>query len=97
MTKIEMHIKLQGFYWGTIGDIISFVIPCIYDDDMKPIYRPLPIDPVNPERGLWKMLKGHKTLIESSNSIIVYTDCGAFSGTDPEEALLKALISQEGL
>jgi hypothetical protein len=64
---------------------------------------PLPIDPVNPERGLWGMVCWKKWLQESTEvdgEILIFqrmSDGGKQFTSDPEEALLKALCEQEGL
>jgi hypothetical protein len=67
---------------------------------------PLPIDPVNPERGLWGMVEGnHKHLTEGNLSfwqfhvVTRYSINGwpkTFQGGTPTLTLLLALAAQEG-
>jgi hypothetical protein len=73
-------------------------------DDPAFIRLPLPVDPRNPERGLWGMVDWNKWHLEPQrqDSVIIYGindnygkvyDC---EGT-PTLALLKALAVQEGI
>lgn len=65
---------------------------------------PLPIDPVNPERGLWGMVDWRRFHVEDSLNydgmltIFERASCGTFTfnGT-PTLALLKALAHQRGI
>lgn len=61
---------------------------------------PLPIDPVNPERGLLGMLLSHGVhrIEVSSGGLVNIWRAGSFvvNELDLETALLKALIEQEG-
>lgn len=62
---------------------------------------PLPIDPVNPERGLWGMVDGIMGLTYNGTTY----NCIAWrnnreewgEGKSPTEALLRALCEQEGV
>lgn len=67
---------------------------------------PLPIDPVNPERGLWGMVDWTKFKLDMFNGgkLEIYERRNGLVGelivpetADPEEALLKALIEQENV
>jgi hypothetical protein len=69
---------------------------------------PLPIDPVNPERGLWGMVDWEKYYLNTmkAGSVIIrqkpknehdFDSLNCRIIGDPEEALLKALLEQEGL
>lgn len=77
-------------------------------DGHKIVRLPLPIDPVNPKRGLQGMCIGLVTLGKASfkyNWFVqtreevdgVYKGFYSFRGDTPELALLKALAHQEGL
>ena len=72
-------------------------------DPEELIRLPLPIDPVNPKRGLLGMLKGFKTLANPLGKWVIAGDLGnpenfyADESDTPTEALLRALIAQEGL
>jgi hypothetical protein len=59
---------------------------------------PLPIDDRKPERGLLGMLENFRDLIFAIDTW--YCRCGravASVGDTPTEAILKALVAQEGL
>ena len=78
--------------------------PKTYHKCKKALRLPLPIDPVNPERGLWGMLDWKQIDIESvyhngdlKISVAVNGVIRRFFDVAPEIALLKALIAQEGL
>ena len=59
---------------------------------------PLPIDPVNPGRDLWSMLHSPKALETKGDEVDVYdNELRNFTGSTPVEALLKALVAQEGV
>lgn len=66
-------------------------------DDPATIRLPLPIDPVNQERGLWGMVKGVKKMEDNGLSIALYVNGKYFSGFYPADALLRALAAQEGV
>lgn len=73
---------------------------CLYADSSKDkiIWIPLPIDPNNSERGLWGMITSWKTIQDYNMEMLTLeTNKGCFSAKDPEEALLMALLEQEGL
>lgn len=64
-------------------------------------WLPLPIDPINPERGLWGMLAGQLSLA-NAEGWICRTGIGTIKvachyADTPTEAILKALCEQEGL
>lgn len=69
------------------------------------IRRPLPIDPENPERGLWGMLDHYKkelhTWRSGKRAIVELVDKEGvrvlFEADTPTLALLKALAHQEGV
>jgi hypothetical protein len=101
--KLELHKRLQKLYKDKIGHDIRLLrtVPSVKVDGIS-VYCPLPIDPVNPERGLWGMVCWKKWLQESTEvdgEILIFQRMSnggkQFTG-DPETALLKALITQEG-
>ena len=66
----------------------------------KDIWLPLPIDPVNPERGLWGMVdwKSYELITTSAGELAIWGRTMKRSiCTSPTEALLKVLMAQEGL
>lgn len=118
--KLELHKRLQGFYKEKMGVLQigdMFYNPFrnkLYFADKETVIidgcyvLPLPIDPVNPERGLWGMLnKNFKwelscfwegdTLFHSVARIPKINDTLFYYAPDPETALLKALCAQENL
>ena len=65
------------------------------------IFLPLPIDPVNPERGLWGMVKQWRDepclrRVEGG-SYSIQAHARVFYADTPTFALLKALAAQEGV
>jgi len=61
---------------------------------------PLPIDPVNPERGLWGMVDWSRIEILASHDdgTVSVAEPGTFMGRfNVTEALLQALCEQEGV
>jgi len=70
----------------------------VHDSTQDKFIRiPLTIDPVNPKRGLWGMLEGHKTLGEGTDCVVYVDNHIEVTGNTPTEAILKALCQQEGL
>jgi hypothetical protein len=70
-----------------------------YEEIDNLIRLPLPIDPRNPERGLWGMVTGNKSMTtDPDNNVDFYSSSiGDWShGATPTIALLKALAVQEG-
>jgi hypothetical protein len=67
--------------------------------DMYEVLRiPKPIDWQNPERGLWGMLKGYKSMAEGTDCVVYCFDNDeGIAASDPFTALLKALVEQEGI
>ena len=72
-------------------------------DEMHNFVRlPLPIDPEDPERGLWGMIHGPREMIQLKDyngniCVAVRHRGGYFSDPSPTLALLKALAWQEGI
>jgi hypothetical protein len=66
-------------------------------DDPAFIRLPLPIDPRNPERGCWGMLKPvyRRLEIDSTGCSCIADSTGYYYGDTPTLALLKALAVQE--
>ena len=58
---------------------------------------PKAIDWQNPERGLWGMISGDKTIGDGADCIVYSGDFGEVEAPDPFTALLKALAEQEGV
>jgi len=98
------------------GGIIHLTDREIYSDSAQEILAepstlrlPLPIDPVNPERGLWGMVEGNGKHLSNhcgrENDPFRFSIEGKerweeakhFFGATPSEAILKALCAQEGL
>ena len=70
------------------------------EDDPALLRLPLPIDPVNPERGLWGMVdwKSYELITTSAGELAIWGRTMKRSiCTAPTEALLKALMAQEEL
>ena len=66
--------------------------------DERFIRLPLPIDPVNPERGLWSMVDWEKFFVRIRNSGKINIQYQDFVVEDyPTLALLKALAYQWGV
>jgi hypothetical protein len=66
------------------------------------LWLPLPIDPINPERGLWGMVAEHATyvkVLDTKDQVSVEVRRGVsisvFYGKTLTEALLRAIIAQE--
>lgn len=82
------------------GQLIDFSDP---ENGMDELVRlPLPIDPENPERGLWGMIHGPREMIllkdNNGNICVAVRHRGEFfSAASPTLALLKALAWQEGI
>jgi len=85
--------------WNDIRSVKRCTPEC--DGGMWP-RAPLPIDPINPERGLWGMIEGRKTLQEDYEKGQLKVKFRAWLGMEvkscvgetPTEALLLALKSQ---
>jgi len=58
---------------------------------------PKPIDWQNPERGLWGILEGTKTLYDHGLGVSHKTGYKYYPEPDPFTALLMALVQQEGV
>jgi hypothetical protein len=97
------RVYCQKPYNPTLLIDCDYICPVTNKDCKHRLYLPLPIDPVNPERGLWGMVCWKKWLQESTEvdgEILIFqrmSDGGKQFTSDPEEALLKALCEQEGL
>ena len=86
---------------------LSVDYPCVicstFRDNMKcnsKIILPLPIDPVNPERGLWGMVDWKRfvrRILSDGKIEILIPEANICYIADPETALLKALCEQEGV
>lgn len=116
MTKLEMHKKLQPLYkkmmmngwkvgdryYNTVAKKYAIILSEAWWPEYDHAIRiPLPIDPVNPKRGLWGMvdwnryscwLYGGKISIHSKDREEIEPRY-----LDPETALLMALLEQEKL
>jgi hypothetical protein len=88
----------ENGYEFSSGDEILMGDPINTDD---PLRLPLPIDPVNPERGLWGMVDwshwdiatnhlGEVSLFNTASRLTI-------DYTTPTLALLRALMAQEGI
>jgi len=98
----QLYLIIESYkgHYQTVtedGKKMGFDTPSI-DNGLR---LPLPIDPRNPERGLWGMVDWNEWHLEpqDQDSVILYginknCDAAEFLGT-PELALLKALAAQE--
>ncbi len=92
---------------------LSTVLPepyslyCCETEHGSPLIRlPLPVDPINPERGLWGMVNKDKYAIELNGFGATVTQFYSADGTTPYNittyntptvALLRALMHQFGI
>lgn len=63
-------------------------------EEDKLAWLPLPIDPVNPKRGLWGMLNCIKTLYDHGIGCSFQSGYVYIHARSPAEAMLKALKAQ---
>ncbi len=87
---------------GRTSYTIAYAHCLVYADDMsRYLHVPLPIDPVNPERGLWGMVDWSRLwpVISCAGELgirRVDKEMGVCNLSPPTLALLKALRVQEG-
>jgi hypothetical protein len=97
-THSKRGVIIADVYYKSVDTVMVYDVRTLND---LAIRLPLPIDPVNPSRGLLGMLNRDKyhINIDSKNVNIVNIDTMIWVAVnaDPEEALLKALLEQEGL
>jgi hypothetical protein len=106
------HLKTiaTGDRYYHIADKRMILVRDAYNSPYSPdffklhcIAIPLPVDPENPERGLWVMIKGLRSLHSRSGEWEVnifdegYVIISTHKGKTPALALLKALAAQEGI
>jgi len=106
----EWELGDRGWFYGEViyvtGDTITNPDLFRFDGNIieEPIRLPLPIDPENPERGLWGMVKDLVGVDRFSEGIWQIVVCGQldtkewfYDGETITLALLKALAHQEGI
>ncbi len=102
--KVNVVLRYDSF-WDTIeietGTVHSGIGGYCYNKNV--IRLPLPIDPRNPERGLWGMVDWEKwgRNINGEGIYLYDREIGEvhidFTWNNPTLALLKALAAQEGV
>ena len=99
--KMEEWLDTDRFWYHACERVEPYSLYCCRAEHGEPfIIIPDPIDPVNPERGLWGMIigidKGVSGFEDTWEVAIVYGDSSKeyYYGDTPTLALLKALKAQ---
>lgn len=113
--ELNLYKKLQPLFREKMGTLVEtdlywcdkcqkvepYLTYCCEDENGPLIILPLPIDPVNPERGLLGMIRRFVNLVLVNNTswrcLFLdewYHGLMTFSGNTPTLALLRALEAQ---
>lgn len=98
-THSKRGVIIADVYYKSVDTVMVYDVRTLND---LAIRLPLPIDPVNPERGLLGMINRFDVMYKfESDNWYIETDLHkagkGIEAPDPEEALLMALLEQEGL
>lgn len=100
------RIRCEKYPWVAFGSDCDYADDCCCIDRpcSSRILFPLPIDPRNPERGLWRMLDWSQfdAIVSRDGSNLIIRVWNSFKWVDKirgiiEEALLMALCHQKGV
>lgn len=108
LEQLDMIKRLQPFFkermgewkcadewFGDATELHGYIPATMICPKPHVLRIPKPIDWQNPERGLWGMIRGFKTLGEGTDCVCYVCDYIEVTGADPFTALLKALCEQE--